>query len=245
MHIFSPTLAREGRLSVDALSEGTLENRIRNAIQLYGASLGYAENMAYRRNDSLTSEFLDIVSLTWKETPGDQIIVDSRVHMLKPGWSPAIGGWHLDDIPRITQEDALECGVPTHMVGQPDVFNPRYKAEHLLCIVDSGTGSMTEFVTRSFMADPAVIHYLHGNSVYGKFDRILNAIPPVRVGDMTSVVKSGEIYSFGHEDWHRATPATGSGWRYFIRATRFTERKPKNEIRTQTQVYVQDFNTGW
>src|SRR5580700_1237659 len=51
------------------------------------------------------------------------IIVDTRVHMLMPGWYPCIPGWHHDDVPR------------TRADGQPDYVTPVYKARHAMAMV--------------------------------------------------------------------------------------------------------------
>lgn len=48
------------------------------------------------------------------------------------------------------------------------------------------------------------------------------------------------------EDYHRAIPATGSGWRFFLRASVNTlTRGPLNEIRNQVQVYLPSEHLGW
>lgn len=61
-----------------------------------------------------------------------------------------------------------------------------------------------------------------------------------------SRVESGKLYEFDARDYHRAIPATGSGWRFFLRASVNTLTKgPLNEIRNQVQVYLPSEHLGW
>ncbi len=54
-----------------------------------------------------------------------------------------------------------------------------------------------------------------------------------------------QIIFFNDRTWHQGTKANKSGWRLFIRATRNTGIKPKNEIRKQVQVYLEAPMEGW
>lgn len=103
-------------------------NELKNAPMMYSARDDYAWNYGGR----LTRRFLEAV---YMKLPNDGLIVDSRVHMLMPGWYPAIPGWHLDDIPRLPR------------TGQPNHLTPSYEAHHMCMIVDMGTGSLTEFLS--------------------------------------------------------------------------------------------------
>jgi len=44
--------------------------------------------------------------------------------------------------------------------------------------------------------------------------------------------------------FHRGTPATGNGWRFFLRAMTNTPQKANNEIRKQVNVYI-EAEAGW
>lgn len=187
---------------------------------LFSADYNFARNYG----GFAISSFLDTLTAEW----GD-CIIDSRLHMLKPEWYPAIQGWHLDDIPRDPDN------------GQPDLINPRYEAKHRMCIFDYGTGSMTEFVTTEntgyVPVSPAI-----GENLWETVDKHINKCPDLYD---TEFVKDATVYDFGRNDYHRVSPAIGSGWRIFIRASINTERPTLNLIRRQTQVYINNPTKGW
>lgn len=157
-------------------------------------------------------------------------VIDTRVHMLKPGWAPAIPGWHCDAIPRGAD-------------GQPDFADPAIPCiRHFLCVIDAGTGSTTEFL-RDAPADFPEPY--PGENTWAARSRHINKRLAEGVGEVVRA-ESGVVYEFDCTDYHRAIPATGSGWRYFFRASLFTKsRGPLNEIRQQVQVYMPDADMGW
>lgn len=145
------------------------------------------------------------------------IIVDTKLHMLKPTWYPCIPGWHLDEVHRDPN-------------GKLDWKNDK-KKDHYLYIIDEGTGSMTEFVKKD---------YYDNINDFTELNKVIEKEKP-----KTFVVKNKTLYHFTNRSAHRGMPATGSGWRYFFRATIGSQREFKNEIRTQTQVYIPEVNVGW
>jgi hypothetical protein len=163
------------------------------------------------------------------------VVIDTRVHMLMPGMFPAIGGWHCDAIPRGAD-------------GQPDFTRTSIidNIRHYLLVVDAGTGSMTEFldVQPSYTKSLESLQVPAGKTVWGYHSEMIEASLE---GDRRNVktVESGKLYEFGAKDYHRAIPATGSGWRYFFRASVNTLNSPKNEIRNQVQVYLPSEHLGW
>src|ERR1700749_4013133 len=54
-------------------------------------------NFAYEAGGPATRSFIDALPDGWKAEPA---VIDTRVHMLMPGWFPAIPGFHHDDVPR-------------------------------------------------------------------------------------------------------------------------------------------------
>lgn len=198
---------------------------IENEPMFFGFDLATANEFA----GPLTRQFLDYIPVGW----GDDVILDSRSHMLKPGWYPAIPGWHLDNVPR--GED-----------GQPQLCE--CEAVHICCIVESATdptGSLTEFVEHHctpYLPDTLrdedkargyqSLWHLHNNLIE-------QADPP------TMTVRSGRPVQFGCADYHRAMPAKYSGWRWFIRASHRSGRKVENKLRQQTQVYLTAPKAGW
>lgn len=154
----------------------------------------------------------------------DDWIIDSRVHMLMEGFYPCIPGWHHDDVPRNTPN------------GQPNYDNPDYKAIHRMALI--GKSSFTQFLNASStMPAPR-----EGQKTYGYWNRI---IEDETFDEWIYTAKSGEVIDFTWQDFHRGMPATESCWRWFIRASRNTDRKIINEIRTQVQVYLEDPVAGW
>jgi hypothetical protein len=149
-------------------------------------------------------------------------IIDTRVHMLMPGWYPCIPGWHHDDVPR-----------PNN--GQPDYEKMEYKAIHRMCVV--GNTAMPQFLNiQSHM--PKV----EGDTIYKVWDEILEK--RTKKEDKYTV-RPGDVIDFTWQDFHRGMPAEKNGWRFFIRASRNTKRPFKNKVRTQVQVYMPVINAGW
>jgi len=167
----------------------------------------------------VAKEFLD-----W--LPQDEYIVDSRVSMLKKGWFPCIPGWHFDEIERRAD-------------GTLDLIGTDFDKKHYMMIMDFGTKSRTEFCHYQFTKEFLMTHNINN---YDSFNTMIDNMdaPTERVG-------SNCIYEFTSLDAHRGLPAQDSGWRYFIRATKGHQRTYRNEIRTQTQVYIPfyNINKGW
>ena len=102
------------------------DSEIKNETMFFNSDLEFA----YSQGQSITRSFIDNLPPDWLS--GD-VVFDSRVHMLMPGWYPAIPGYHHDDVPR------PEIPVGQHFItaGQPDYDSPRYKSEHILGLVNS------------------------------------------------------------------------------------------------------------
>lgn len=161
--------------------------------------------------------------------------LDTRSTMLMPGWFPAIPGWHHDDVDR----DAT--GQPIYhdsgwLVPSRRMFTVIVEAE------GRPTGSRTEFVNAKVGVTypPAP-----GRTVYAQWDHeleekaALGALP-------VSQLESGKLYEFGQSDFHRATPATNFGWRWFARLTINPGPRPAGpKIRRQVQVYTPTKEQGW
>ncbi|MBD9511892.1 hypothetical protein IB265_34655 [Ensifer sp. ENS10] len=206
------------------------EDQIKNEPMLFSAD----PRFAYANGGFLTRTVLDKLTQRGKFAPDDHVVIDTRVHMLKPGWIPAIGGWHCDAVPRGAD-------------GQPELDHPAIPGiRHYLCVVDSGTGSMTEFLTAN-IADYLPRKARPEKNLWGEHSELINDwLGEDNDGDDTTTLQSGEIYEFSARDYHRAIPATGHGWRFFFRASVETLTKgPLNEIRQQVQVYLPNEDWGW
>lgn len=190
---------------------------IKDETMLFSADYEFAA----KKGGVITNHFLPFLD------PMKDWIIDTRVHMLMKDWYPCIGGWHMDNIPRNTWNE------------QPDYKNPAFISDHVLCVIDVGTGSLTEFLEDEVsLTDPS-----QNRMVYDHFNEEINK----KIGNGTINTRqyaSGDVLSFDALTFHRGRAATGSGWRFFIRATTNTPQKAYNEIRRQVNVY-QDVKRGW
>jgi hypothetical protein len=147
--------------------------------------------------------------------------------MLMPEWYPAIPGFHHDDVPR-SRED-----------GQPNYETPEYRSEHAMALVNADV-CPTYFALGS--ADFAIPDI--GKTIYREWHPLVSWL--VENGPLSHYeVPDKTVVFFDDRTWHQATPAVKSGWRWFIRASRNTHRKPTNELRRQVQVYMDSLTEGW
>lgn len=215
------------RFNSDLCIRGSFRNiytkeQISNEPMFYRASADFA----YSNGGIITRSFLDRLPEDWKNIP---VTIDSRVHMLMPGWYPCIPGMHHDDIPR-TRSD-----------GQPNYEVLSYNADHLIGLVNAEIAP-TEFAVGEIDLDIPPL----GELIYRDWHpKVMKAIED---GTMLSLkATSGVMYQFDNYAFHQGTAAVSSGWRWFIRVSRDTDRALdcKNEIRKQTQVYMQNPMEGW
>lgn len=159
------------------------------------------------------------------------ISIDSRVSMLQPGWFPCIPGWHCDDFYRPNGQPDLEA-----------IEKGRAPSVHHMMVL--GNSSLTEFISPIELPAPAELGQ-SSDPLYGRYDKLINRRIECLDECATFSAKEGQLIQFGPLDFHRGTPATKAGWRLFVRITQSNHREPKNEIRTQTQVYLTDVSRGW
>ena len=213
----------------------------RQVVQLYRASLDMARTY---NHCGLLDDFYEHVT---KISTSDQtcryiyISIDVRVHMLMPGWYPCIPGWHCDDFLRKPDGDPDLDGIAMDPAGKGSI--------HIATTIDFGTWSLPQFLNSKDSNIAALVIGMdttftrrRSQSLYSFYDNEINS--RVQKCDIDTP-QSGEVYSFGPLDFHRGMPATGRGWRVFARATFSNHRKPKDEIRTQSQVYLTDVGAGW
>ncbi len=205
-------------------------DHIKNEPMFFNADLDFA----YKHGGEITKSFIDNLPNDWKIS---QVVFDSRVHMLMPGWYPAIPGYHHDDVPR------PEIPVVQHFVtaGQPDYDNPRYKSEHILGLVNADI-CPTEFAIGScFM--PAIPE---GELIYRKWHE---EVMSLLAYDVLTLVKAKDrtLIYMDCNTFHQGNKAVSNGWRWFGRVSRNTDRVKNitNEIRSQVQVYLEFPMEGW
>ena len=139
--------------------------------------------------------------------------------------SKQIPGYHHDDVPRSTK------------TGQPNYVDPEYHSEHLLGLVN-GDICPTEFVVGEIDLE------IPTGIVYKEWHPQVAAA--VESGQLKSVPAASGLYlQFNAHTFHQGTAAVGSGWRWFIRLSRNTDRVPTNELRRQVQVYLEHPMEGW
>lgn len=177
---------------------------------------------AVRLGGPITHDFISQLAPAFRE----RAVIDTRVHMLMPGWYPCIPGWHHDDVPRYTR------------TGQPDYANPAYFSRHCMALVNSDI-CPTEFL----LGEVTVPEPDMDRVVYKDWDDYLEG-PGRDQGRRVSAPDRQLIY-FDAASFHRGVTAKANGWRWFGRASIDTDRKPTNELRRQVQVYMGVVNAGW
>lgn len=213
---------------------GTLEtdfddNEIKNEPMLFNNDyFGALKNGGF-----ITRSFLKSLPFDWCCSP---LVIDSRVHMLMPGWYPCIPGWHHDDVPRVRSD------------GQPEYEAPTDRAEHILMLVNAHLAP-TEFALGNASFDVPPI----GRVIYEDWHKEVNLAIKSQELDVYSAPDK-TLVKFNDRTWHRGVAAVDNGWRFFIRASRYFDKdgnpiarrnKRTNEIRNQVQIYMSAENAGW
>lgn len=190
-------------------------NEVKNEPMLFNCDPDFAR----QHGGPLTREFLDALT-------AEPDVIDTRVHMLMPGWFPAIPGFHHDDVPR---PDG----------GQPDYDTAEYRSQHAFALVGDEV-SCTQFalgVTQFPRPAADEIAYKVWHPMVDKM---------IADGQLEAwTAPMHRIVYFNDRAWHQAVPATAPGWRWFARASWNTDRKPSNEVRAQVQVYLENPMEGW
>lgn len=189
---------------------------------------------AFDNGGPITRSFLSALPYDWKIGP---LVFDSRVHMLMPGWYPAIPGFHHDDVPR----PDIPVGQHFATAGQPDYDNPRYRADHILGLVNAGVCPTDFAIGKCTM--PRVED---GELVYRKWHPEVVRLIEAGVLDRVTAPDRSLVH-FDYNTFHSGTKAISNGWRWFGRVSRNTERANKisNEIRVNAQVYLEFPMEGW
>lgn len=208
----------------------------KNEPMFFSCSLAYA----HEHGGPITRAFVEGL---WEAVPslvGDSTaILDSRVHMLMPGWCPAIPGYHHDDVARggaDNQPDYDEWRKQPFMV--EGNYSPM-RTMHYMGMVNAHLAP-----TRFAVGDVVMPAVEPGQTIYRVWHDEVEAM--LADGRMAPVdVKSGIVYGFRDEDFHTAVPAVAGGWRWFVRVTVNSQRVISNEIRRQVQVYLPVPTQGW
>lgn len=218
-----------------AKSVGGFAGRIKNeAIKNEPMFFNCDLKFAFDNGGPITRSFIMNLPEDWNN---DEVVFDSRVHMLMPGWYPAIPGFHHDDVPR------PDIPVGQHFInaGQPDYDNPRYRSEHILGLVNAAI-CPTHFATGTaeFSQIP------DGELIYRQWHK--EVLAHIESGNLELWdAPDRTLLQFDCDTWHTGSKTIGSGWRWFGRVSRNTDRVKKisNEIRVNAQVYLEFPMEGW
>ena len=215
---------------VGNFGEGIPFSEIKNEPMFFNSDFNYA----YEKGGPITRSFLDNLPDDWKNQP---LAFDSRVHMLMPGWFPAIPGWHHDDVPR----PEIPTGQHFITAGQPDYDNPRYHSEHILGLLNADVCPTAFALGECTM--PAIPE---DELIYRNWHQEVERL--IKEGTLTKeLTNDGELVYFDWQSFHTGTKAVSNGWRWFGRVTRNSDRvnKTTNEIRVNCQVYLEFPMEGW
>lgn len=205
------------------------ENTVKNEPMLFNCDLPHAKALG----GPITNAVLAHLPEGWK---AQELVIDSRVHMLMKGWYPCIPGWHHDDVPR------------TRADGQPDYLNQkRYRSQHIVYLYNG------DICPTAFAHGIGTFHVPETGVIYKQWHKdVERAIQDGKLKKTT--IPSGFLVKFNDETWHTGTRAIKNGWRFFIRISRYfnSDGEPiargnprTNELRRQVQVYLDDPNEGW
>jgi hypothetical protein len=168
------------------------------------------------------------------------IVVDTKVHMLMPGFYPCIPGWHTDGVPRGPELNPAGKGAP-NIFAQDSMASTRY---HLLV---TGSGCLTKFLTSPLTLnipdEPTTdLYKLADGQVRDMFEG------RDMCGFTAESAPSCTVVEFDWWTLHTGVKATKHEWRYLIRVTETDHFTPQTDlrqvIRTQQQVYVPE-SFGW
>ena len=203
------------------------ESEVKNEPMLFNCDLEHAKKLG----GPITRAFLDRVDPKWHDCP---VVVDTRVHMLMPGWYPCIPGWHHDDVPR-TRRD-----------GQPNYEDGQDRSEHCVALIN-GQICPTEYAV-GIEDFPEV-----SGTVYAEWHPLVESL--CNLGKLQRMQAwRDELVYFNDRTWHRGTAALQGGWRWFGRISRYFDAKGytisrknarTNEVRRQVQTYMSAINAGW
>ena len=203
---------------------------IKNEPMFFNCDLEFA----MEKGGPITKDFVLSLPNEWLNS---DCVFDSRVHMLMPGWYPAIPGFHHDDVPR----PPIPVGQHFLTAGQPDYDNPRYLSEHIIGLVNADV-CPTNFAlgVSTFSEVP------EGETVYRQWHP--EVVQKLKDAELTSFsAPDRTLVEFDWQTWHTGTKCVKNGWRWFGRVSRKTDRVKNitNEIRVNAQVYLEFPMEGW
>lgn len=204
--------------------------QIKNEPMFFNCDLDFA----FEKGGEITKSFIKNLPYEWVN---GNCVFDSRVHMLMPGWYPAIPGWHHDDVPR----PEIPTGQHFITAGQPDYDTPRYKSEHILGLFNADVCPTAFAIGECVM--PAIPD---GELIYRQWHKDVER--QINSGILKKeYAGNGQLIYFDWQTFHTGEMAVSNGWRWFGRVSRNTDRVKNitNEIRVNAQVYLEFPMQGW
>jgi hypothetical protein len=203
---------------------------LKNTPQLWNASL----DDALKYGGDLTKTAIGAMDLKFDRK---YIVVDTKIHMLMPGFYPAIPNWHTDGVPR-GQELRPEVKDWPNIHAQESMTTSRY---HLLV---TGEGCLTQF-----MKEPLILDCKMGSETYNLYEDVNHQISQIDYNNLDIVaIPSCQVLTWDWWNLHRGIQAIKHEWRYLIRVTETDHMQPQTDLRqilrTQIQVYVPE-SFGW
>ncbi|MGB0973003.1 MAG: hypothetical protein ACPGVG_18915 [Mycobacterium sp.] len=215
------------------------QDEIRATPMLYRCDLNYS----YRLGGRIVRAFIDRAARIIDPQDFQFASLDTRTHMLMPGFMPCIPGWHCDDFWRPDPKGRAGT-FSDENAPEPDLHNvPRMR--HLQATF--GYPAFPVFLPADIAAQlprPEHLDRRADETLYASYHQNIENFLGHVGGDLRHA-GNGQLISFGPRVFHRGTVARTSGWRLFCRLTLSNHHQPVNEIRTQTQVYLPDPYRGW
>jgi len=227
----TPVLFNRNPWSIGKEMEQPSKLDIKNTFGLWNASI----DDAVLYGGEVTRQALRVMNLRHDRK---NIIVDTKIHMLMPGWSPAILGWHTDGAPRDNKKNPQGSGLPDTFAQENDV---RFNHYHFLV---TGQGCLTEYIKGPLIID---IPSEPSESVYSVMSNTVDRQVKIHP-QIVSTVPSCTAVEFDWWDIHRGVIAKKSEWRYLIRVCESDYYEPRKDlrevIRVQSQIYS-PLDFGW
>lgn len=214
---------------------GTMEqppvSEVKNTFALWNASY----DDAVRYGGDITRQALRAMNLRHDRK---NIIVDTKIHMLIKGMSPAIPGWHTDGVPRDAKKNPGGKAEPDTFAQEGD---DRFNRYHLLV---TGQGCLTQYINLPIVVPiPDKPSYDVYQLMSSHVTKLVKEAP-----HFVSTMPSCQVMQFDWWDIHTGVVASKNEWRYLIRACESDYYEPQSDlrevIRLQTQVYA-PHNFGW
>lgn len=205
--------------------DGYHADQVKEEVMLFNCDGVFAESVG----GPITKSFITALMEMYPASHLSDWVIDTRVHMLMPGWFPCIPGFHHDDVPRERSD------------GQPEYDNPSYRSQHVMAMAGDNV-CPTEFA----LGTAEFTHIPLGEILYKEWHPLVEAhIRFERLKRWNAPMH--QLVAFDDRAWHQGVQATGNGWRWFGRASTNTARTQNvtNEIRRQVQVYMENPMEGW